>query len=59
MAWASDIGVRVYDMENKCSLGLMKWAKNPLAMPQHYRCNMAWHNDTILLVRTRFLNLRP
>lgn len=50
MAWASDIGVRVYDVENRCSLGLMKWAKNPLAMPQHFRCNMTWLDDATLLV---------
>lgn len=51
VAWASDIGVRVYDVENKCSLGLMQWTKNPRAMPQNYRCNMSWLNGTTLLVR--------
>lgn len=50
VAWASDIGVRVYDVENKCSLGLMQWTKNPAALPSNYRCNMSWLNDTTLLV---------
>ena len=25
VAWASGIGVRVYDLTEKCSLGLIKW----------------------------------
>ena len=25
VAWASDTGVRVYDLNAKCSLGLIKW----------------------------------
>ncbi|KAL0275469.1 UNVERIFIED_CONTAM: hypothetical protein PYX00_003307 [Menopon gallinae] len=50
VAWASDIGVRVYDVENKCSLGLMQWTKNPKAMPQNFRCNMSWLNGTTLLI---------
>lgn len=25
VAWASYLGVRVYDLNEKCSLGLMKW----------------------------------
>lgn len=25
VAWASCLGVRVYDLNEKCSLGLMKW----------------------------------
>ena len=30
VAWASDIGVRVYDINARCSLGLIKWNRNPL-----------------------------
>lgn len=26
VAWASDTGVRVYDLNARCSLGLIKWA---------------------------------
>jgi len=29
VAWASDIGVRVYDINARCSLGLIKWNRNP------------------------------
>lgn len=25
VAWASDTGVRIYDLNAKCSLGLIKW----------------------------------
>lgn len=27
VAWASDTGVRVYDLDAKCSLGLIKWSR--------------------------------
>lgn len=29
IAWSSDIGVRVYDINARCSLGLIKWENNP------------------------------
>ncbi|KAK7789046.1 hypothetical protein R5R35_010545 [Gryllus longicercus] len=50
IAWASDIGVRVYDVDAHCSLGLIKWTRNPKALPEHYRCNLCWKNATTLLV---------
>lgn len=28
IAWSSDIGVRVYDINAKCSLGLIKWEEH-------------------------------
>lgn len=28
IAWSSDIGVRVYDLNARCSLGLIKWEDN-------------------------------
>lgn len=28
VAWASYTGVRVYDLNARCSLGLIKWAKS-------------------------------
>ena len=30
VAWASDIGVRVYDMNARVSLGLIRWPRNSL-----------------------------
>lgn len=50
VAWASDIGVRVYDINARCSLGLIKWNRNPDALPEYYRCNLCWKNSTTLLV---------
>lgn len=29
IAWSSDIGVRVYDINARCSLGLIKWEQQP------------------------------
>lgn len=29
IAWSSDIGVRIYDIEARCSLGLIKWEQHP------------------------------
>lgn len=28
VAWASDTGVRVYDLHARCSLGLIKWSRS-------------------------------
>lgn len=50
VAWASDTGVRVYDLNAKCSLGLLKWSKSQSALPEHYRCNLRWNNERILLI---------
>ncbi|XP_020282011.1 vacuolar protein sorting-associated protein 41 homolog isoform X2 [Pseudomyrmex gracilis] len=50
VAWASDTGVRVYDLDAKCSLGLIKWSRTADASPEHYRCNLQWSNDKTLLI---------
>ncbi|KAI4491843.1 PREDICTED: vacuolar protein sorting-associated protein 41 homolog [Polistes canadensis] len=50
IAWASDTGVRVYDLNARCSLGLIKWTKTDEALPEHYRCNLRWSDDRTLLI---------
>ncbi|XP_063231920.1 vacuolar protein sorting-associated protein 41 homolog isoform X2 [Bacillus rossius redtenbacheri] len=50
VAWASDIGVRVYDVSARHSLGLIKWNRNPGALPEDYRCNLCWKSGSVLLV---------
>lgn len=50
VAWASDTGVRVYDLTARCSLGLIKWARSPEALPEHYRCNLRWNGERTLLI---------
>mgnify|MGYP006952284215 FL=1 len=50
VAWTSDIGVRVYDVDNKCSLGLIKWPENRCVTSSDFRCNMVWFDDLTLLV---------
>ncbi|KAK0175633.1 hypothetical protein PV327_009369 [Microctonus hyperodae] len=50
VAWASDTGVRVYDLNARCSLGLIKWGRKPEALPEHYRCNLRWNGDRTLLI---------
>ena len=29
LAWSSNIGVRIYDLNARCSLGLIKWEEHP------------------------------
>ncbi|XP_029675831.1 vacuolar protein sorting-associated protein 41 homolog isoform X2 [Formica exsecta] len=50
VAWASDTGVRVYDLDARCSLGLIKWSRTPDTLPEHYRCNLQWSDSKTLLI---------
>lgn len=50
VAWASAIGVRVYDLNEKCSLGLIKWEEPKDALLNDFRCNLKWSNSTTLLI---------
>lgn len=50
VAWASNIGLRVYDIISRCSLGLIKWDKRNDIIPSTYRCNLTWKDSGTLLV---------
>ncbi|XP_043470755.1 vacuolar protein sorting-associated protein 41 homolog [Leptopilina heterotoma] len=50
VAWASTTGVRVYDLNSRCSLGLFTWPRSPETIPEHYRCNLRWSDDRTLLI---------
>ncbi|XP_034950259.1 vacuolar protein sorting-associated protein 41 homolog [Chelonus insularis] len=50
VAWASDTGVRVYDLNARCSLGLMQWPRSSDALPENYRCNLRWSGDRTLFI---------
>lgn len=50
VAWASNIGLRVYDVVSRCSLGLIKWDKRNNIVPSAYRCNLTWKDGGTLLV---------
>lgn len=50
VAWASNIGLRVYDVVSRCSLGLIKWDKRNNVIPSAYRCNLTWKDGGTLLV---------
>lgn len=50
VAWASAIGVRVYDLSEKCSLGLIKWEEPKDALLTQFRCNLRWSNSMTLLI---------
>lgn len=50
VAWASAIGVRVYDLNEKCSLGLIKWEEPKEKQLTDFRCNLKWSNSTTLLI---------
>ncbi|XP_012255433.1 vacuolar protein sorting-associated protein 41 homolog isoform X1 [Athalia rosae] len=50
VAWASDTGVRIFDVNAECSLGLIKWSRSSEALPEHYRCNLKWSDNRTLLI---------
>ncbi|KAF5291751.1 hypothetical protein FQA39_LY14239 [Lamprigera yunnana] len=50
VAWSSDIGVRVYDLNNRCSLGLIKWESQHGASVDKFRCNLRWADARTLLI---------
>lgn len=51
VAWASNgLGVRVYDLVERCSLGLLKWEEPKEGKLSDYRCNLRWCNSTTLLI---------
>ncbi|KAK3916032.1 Vacuolar protein sorting-associated protein 41-like protein [Frankliniella fusca] len=50
VAWADNLGVWVFDIEARRSLGLIKWPRNPEALPENYRCNICWKNSSTFLV---------
>ncbi|XP_026843794.1 vacuolar protein sorting-associated protein 41 homolog isoform X1 [Drosophila persimilis] len=50
VAWASHLGVRVYDLSEKCSLGLMKWEVPSQARLENFRCHLRWSNEHTLLI---------
>lgn len=50
VAWASGLGVRVYDLNEKNSLGLIKWEEPKGSILSDYRCNLKWSNPTTLLI---------
>lgn len=50
VAWASGIGVRVYDLNEKCSLGLIKWEEPKTGRLSDFRCNLRWCNASTLLI---------
>lgn len=49
VAWASDVGVRVYDLVARCSLGLIKWERSKVSI-EEYRCNLVWAADKTLMI---------
>ncbi|CAH0548772.1 unnamed protein product [Brassicogethes aeneus] len=50
LAWSSNIGVRVYDMTARCSLGLIKWDENSGIPIDKFRCNLRWADSRTLLI---------
>lgn len=50
VAWASEVGVRVYDLVARCSLGLIQWEKNPNRSIEDFRCNLLWSAPKTLMI---------
>ncbi|CAH0719696.1 unnamed protein product, partial [Brenthis ino] len=50
IAWASEVGVRVYDLVARCSLGLIQWERNPNRSIEDFRCNLLWSAKKTLMI---------
>ncbi|KAJ2939148.1 hypothetical protein O0L34_g8460 [Tuta absoluta] len=50
VAWASEVGVRVYDLAARCSLGLIQWEKSSNRCIEDYRCNLLWSAPKTLMI---------
>ncbi|XP_063361888.1 vacuolar protein sorting-associated protein 41 homolog [Cydia amplana] len=50
VAWASEVGVRVYDLVARCSLGLIPWEKTSVDSIEDYRCNLLWSAPKTLMI---------
>lgn len=50
VAWASEVGVRIYDLSARCSLGLIQWEKSPTRSIEEYRCNLLWSAPKTLMI---------
>lgn len=50
VAWASGLGVHVYNLVDKCSLGLIRWEEPQSSGLDQFRCNLKWINGTTLLI---------
>ncbi|OWR52386.1 vacuolar protein sorting-associated protein 41 homolog [Danaus plexippus] len=50
VAWASESGVRVYDLSARCSLGLIQWERNPNRSIEDFRCNLLWSAPKTLMI---------
>ncbi|XP_043947351.1 vacuolar protein sorting-associated protein 41 homolog isoform X2 [Drosophila biarmipes] len=50
VAWASHIGVRVYHLKDKRSLGLIKWEVPSQGRLENYHCHLRWSNEFTLLI---------
>jgi vacuolar protein sorting-associated protein 41 len=47
IAWSSSIGVRVYDIYNRCSIGLVKWDEPSGSKLADLRCCLVWNKSTL------------
>lgn len=50
VAWASEFGVRIYDMNARRTISAIKREHNPNLRSELYRCNLRWKNDRCLLI---------
>jgi len=50
VAWSSSMGVRIYDLNEKCSLGLIKWEEPKEGSLADYKCHLVWSSSSQLLI---------
>ena len=50
IAWANDLGVKIYDLTSKQRITFIARDHSPDLRPELYRCNLCWKDDTTLLI---------
>ncbi|RWS13854.1 vacuolar protein sorting-associated protein 41-like protein, partial [Dinothrombium tinctorium] len=50
IAWVSDSSVRVFDMDDKMVITVIKRDHDPIYRPEIYRCTLCWKAEGVLLI---------
>ncbi len=50
IAWACDVGVRVFDIVSRTPLVLIKWNRSENIIPENYPCCLSWKDNITLLI---------
>ncbi|XP_070565310.1 vacuolar protein sorting-associated protein 41 homolog [Ptychodera flava] len=50
IAWANDLGVKIYDVSSKRRITFIARDHDPSLRPEIYRCHLCWRDDITLLI---------